>query len=252
MITDPLFYALAIPAVILLGFAKGGFAGLGLLAVPLMALTISPIQALAITLPIMLVQDAVTVWTYRHSWDPLNLKRLLPGAIIGVGLGYGLAAYVPEEAIALVLGLISIVFAIRRLIIERGANLPAAKTAGVRGGWFWGGLSGFTSMVAHAGGPPFQVYILPQRLHREILVGTGAIFFAILNVLKVGPFMLLGQFSTENMSTSAVLFPLAVAATFVGVWLVRRVQSDRFYTFIYILLIFVGGRLIWQGLSGLF
>jgi len=200
----------------------------------------------------MLVQDVVTVWAYRHSWDPLNLKRLLPGAIVGVGLGYGLAAYVPEQAIAFVLGLISVVFAIRRLVIERGGSLPIAKAAGIPGGWFWGGLSGFTSMVAHAGGPPFQVYILPQRLHREIMVGTGAIFFAILNVLKVGPFILLGQFSTENMSTSAALFPLAVVATFVGVWLVRRVESDRFYTFIYILLIFVGARLIWQGLSGLF
>jgi uncharacterized membrane protein YfcA len=106
-------------------------------------------------------------------------------------------------------------------------------------------------MVAHAGGPPFQVYILPQRLHREIMVGTGAVFFAILNVLKLGPFILLGQFSPENLATSAVLFPLAVAATFAGVWLVRRVESARFYTFIYILLIFVGGRLIWQALSGL-
>jgi uncharacterized protein len=252
MITDPLFYAVAIPAVILLGFAKGGFAGLGLLAVPLMSLTISPVQALAIVLPILLVQDAISVWAYRHSWDPINLKRLLPGATIGVGLGYALAAYVPEQAIALVLGLISVVFAIRRLLLERGGNLPKARSAGVRGGWFWGMLSGFTSMVAHAGGPPFQVYILPQRLHRDLMVGTGAIFFAILNVLKVGPFILLGQFSTENMSTSAMLFPLAVAATFVGVWLVRRVKSDRFYTFIYILLIFVGGRLIWQGASGLF
>ncbi len=251
MITDPLFYAAAIPAVILLGFAKVGFAGLGLLAVPLMALTISPVQALAITLPILLVQDAVTVWSYRHSWDALNLRRLLPGAIIGVGLGFALAAYVPEEAIGLTLGLISVVFAIRRLVLERGGKLPKATTAGVAGGWIWGGLSGFTSMVAHAGGPPFQVYILPQRLHREILVGTGAVFFAILNVFKVGPFILLGQFSTQNMATSAVLFPLAVAATFTGVWLVRRVESARFYTLIYILLIFVGGRLIWQALAGL-
>lgn len=251
MITDPVFFALAIPAVILLGFAKGGFAGLGLLAVPLMALTISPVQALAIVLPILLVQDAVGVWSYRHSWDPLNLKRLLPGAAIGIVLGFALAAYVPEEAIALTIGLISVVFAVRRLLLERGGKVPAATLAGVAGGWLWGGISGFTSMVAHAGGPPFQVYILPQRLHREIMVGTGAVFFAILNVLKLLPFMLLGQFSPENLATSAVLFPLAVAATFAGVWLVRRVESARFYTFIYILLIFVGGRLIWQALSGL-
>ncbi len=252
MITDPLFYAAAIPAVILLGFAKGGFAGLGLLAVPLLALTISPVQALAIVLPILMVQDVVTVWSYRHSWDALNIKRLLPGAILGIGLGFALAAYVPEEAVALTIGLISITFAIRRLILERGGKLPAATAAGVAGGWIWGGLSGFTSMVAHAGGPPFQVYILPQRLHREIMVGTGAVFFAILNVIKVTPFILLGQFSAENLSTSAVLFPLAVAATFAGVWLVRRIESDRFYTLIYILLIFVGGRLIWEALGGLF
>ena len=251
MITDPFFYALAIPAVILLGFAKGGFAGLGLLAVPLIALNVPPVQALAIVLPILLVQDAVGVWSYRHSWDPLNLKRLLPGATIGIGLGFALAAYVPEEAIALTIGTISILFAIRRLFLERGGKVPEARVAGIAGGWLWGGLSGFTSMVAHAGGPPFQIYILPQRLHREILVGTGAVFFAIVNLLKIGPFIMLGQFSPENLATSAVLFPLAVAATVAGVRLVRRVESARFYTFIYILLIFVGGRLIWQALSGL-
>jgi uncharacterized protein len=251
MISDPHFYAAAVPAVILLGLSKGGFAGLGLLAVPLMALTISPVQALAITLPILMVQDVVTVWSYRHSWDPLNLKRLLPGALIGIALGFALAAYVPEEAVALTLGLVSMIFALRRLFVEARGELPAAARAGVAGGWIWGLASGFTSMVAHAGGPPFQIYILPQRLHREILVGTGAVFFAILNVVKVAPFILLGQLSAENLSTSAVLFPLAVAATILGVWLVRRVESARFYTFIYILLIFVGGRLIWQGLAGL-
>lgn len=252
MISDPVFYLAAIPAVILVGFAKGGFAGLGLLAMPLMALTISPVQALAIMLPILMVQDVVTVWSYRHSWDRTNIQRLLPGALLGIAAGYFLAAYVSEDAVALTIGVVSVSFALRRLVLERRASPPAASVAGRIGGAVFGTLSGFTSMVAHAGGPPFQVYVLPQRLHREIVVGTGAIFFAILNVVKVVPFLMLGQFSAENLSTSLALFPLAVAATMAGIWLIRRIDSARFYTLIYILLLGVGGKLIHDGLGGLF
>lgn len=251
MIVDPAFYLTAIPAVILVGFAKGGFAGLGLLAMPLMALTISPVQALAIMLPILMVQDVVTVWSYRRSWDPTNIARLLPGAVIGIGIGYLLAAYVSEDAVALTIGVVAVSFALRRLVLERGGRMPQAAVAGRIGGAVWGMASGFTSMVAHAGGPPFQIYILPQRLHREIVVGTGAIFFAILNVIKVAPFFALGQFSPANLTTSLALFPLAVASTIAGIWAIRRIASERFYTLIYILLVFVGGKLIHDGVTGI-
>ena len=113
MITDPVFYAAAVPAVTLMGLAKGGFSGLGLLSLPLMALVVSPVQSAAIMLPILVVQDVVTVWAYRHSWDARNLAILVPSAALGILLGYLLAAFVSDAAVTLSVGLVSISFAVR-------------------------------------------------------------------------------------------------------------------------------------------
>ncbi len=106
-------------------------------------------------------------------------------------------------------------------------------------------------MIAHAGGPPFQIYVIPQRLPRDIFVGTGVMFFAAVNLIKVPPYLALGQFSRENLLTSAVLFPLAVASTLAGVWLVRRVAAERFYDIVYGLLLLLGVKLVIDGVSWL-
>jgi hypothetical protein len=251
MITNPLFYIAAVPAVTLLGLSKGGFSGLGLLSLPLMALVVSPVQAAAITLPILIVQDVVSVWAYRHTWDRRNLIILLPGAIIGILTGYLLAAKVSDAAVTLTVGVISVAFAIRRLIVERGGKEPLASKADVPRGLLWGWVTGFTSMIAHAGGPPFQIYVMPQRLPRDIFVGTGALFFALNNWIKVPPYLALGQLTGENLLTAAALFPVAIASTWAGVLLVRRVSGQSFYTLVYLLLILVGAKLIYDGASAL-
>jgi uncharacterized protein len=251
MITDPLFYAAAVPAVILLGLSKGGFRGIGLLALPMMALVISPIRAAAILLPILIVQDSVAVWAYRRAWDARNLMILLPSAAVGVVLGYLLAEYVSDAGISLAMGLLSILFAARQLWLERGGAAAPSKPGGVAAGWFWGILTGFTSLIVSAGGPTFQIYIMPQRLARDIFVGTGCIFFAVLNWIKIPPFFALGQLTPENLTTSFALFPLAIASTWAGVLLVRRVSGERFYTLIYALLVLVGLKLTWDGIAGL-
>ena len=251
MITDPLFYVAAVPAVVLVGLGKGGFVGLGSLALPLMALVTSPVRAAAVMLPILIVQDLVSVWAYRRHWDRRSLAALLPGAVIGIGLGYLLAARVPDAAVELAVGLISVGFALRRVYAERFA-VPAIRPKPSRAaGWFWGAVSGFTSLIANAGGPPFQVYILPQQLPHEIFVGTGVLLFATVNWIKVPPFIALGQLTRENLMTSVTLFPIAIAATWAGVLLVRRVSGRRFYTIIYALLLLVGLKLTWDGLKGL-
>jgi uncharacterized membrane protein YfcA len=251
MITDPFFYAAAVPAVLLLGLAKGGFSGLGLLSLPLMALVVSPVRSAAIMLPILIVQDAVTVFVYRHTWDRKNLVILLPSAILGILTGYLVASRVSDAAVSLAIGVIAIAFAARRLIADRGIRRPEAIPARVGPGLFWGCVMGFTSMISHAGGPPFQIYVMPQRLPRDVFVGTGAICFAIINWLKVPPYAALGQFTPANLATSAVLFPVAILSTWAGVWLVRRVGGDRFYTLVYGLLVLVGGKLALDGLRAL-
>jgi hypothetical protein len=249
MILDPAYLAAMVPAVILVGLAKGGFSGLGLLSLPLMALVLSPVRAAAIMLPILIVQDMVSVWAYRREFDKRNLATMLPGALLGVLAGYLLASRVSDAAVGLAVGLISVGFAARRLFASR-AQQPVTKAA-LLPGTVWGAVCGFTSMIAHAGGPPFQIYVMPQRLPPPAFVGTGAIFFALINLMKVGPYLALGQFSHENLMASAALFPLAILATLAGVWLVRRVPAERFYTIIYWLLVVVGLKLVFDGFAGL-
>lgn len=251
MITDIDFYLVAIPAVTLWGLSKGGFAELSALSLPLMALVISPIRASSIVLPILIVQDAISVWAYRRTWDRRNLAILLPGSCFGILLGYFFAARVPDAALSLALGLISVTFAVRRLILELRSVLPAPAKARLAPGLLWGTICGFTSLVANAGGPPFQVYIMPQRLPRDIFVGTGVVFFALVNWIKVPPFIALGQFTRENLLTSVAMFPLAIASTWAGILLVRRVDGARLYKIIYVLLVLVGAKLVWSGANGL-
>jgi uncharacterized membrane protein YfcA len=147
---------------------------------------------------------------------------------------------------------VSLAFAVRRLVAERRARAPAPTPADVPRGLVWGSVMGFTSMIAHAGGPPFQIYVMPQRLPRDVFIGTGAIFFALINWLKVPPYIALGQFSQENLTTAVALFPVAVISTWLGVLLVRRVSGERFYTVIYALLVVVGLKLLWDGSTALF
>jgi hypothetical protein len=247
---DPLFYLAAIPAVILLGLSKGGFSGLSSLAMPLVALAISPVKAAAIVLPILIVQDWVSVWAFRRDWDLRNLAILAPAGAIGVAAGWLMAARVDEQAVRLAVGLISVGFVAFMLLRDRLAS-AAATEATVAPGLFWGAVAGFTSFVSHTGAPPTMVYLLPQRLTPRIFAGTSAILFAIVNLLKVGPYFALGQFSRDNLSASASLLPVAVASTFAGVWLVRRVSAERFYVVVLALTFLVGVKLIWDGAWGL-
>ncbi len=246
---DASFYALAALAVVLLGLSKGGLSGLGALAVPLMALKIAPVQAAAITLPIMIAQDWVGVYAFRRDVDRRNLVILLPAAIVGIVLAYLMAKRVNEDVVRLAIGLISVGFVGLTLLRER---LSAhARRAEVGPGLFWGAAAGFASFVSHSGGPPFLVYTMPQRLKTSTFAGTSALFFAAVNLLKVPPYLMLGQFSRANLMISLTLLPLAVVSTLGGVWVVRRVSADKFYNFILVVTFGLGVKLIYDAARGL-
>lgn len=249
MLTDPTFYLVAILAVTLMGLAKGGFAGVGAIAMPLLALVISPVQAAAILLPVLIVQDVVGVWAFRKSWDRGTLTLLIPSAAAGIVLGYLLAAEVSTTAVLAALGAISMIFASYRLWTSRGGRVQMPRNAPAPLGVALGVASGFTSQIAHAGQPPFQMWVLPKNLAPTTLAGTNAIFFAVINWLKVPAYLALGQFTKANLTAAALLMPVAIATTFAGVWLVRRVKAERFYTIIYVLMIAVGAQLLWKAVS---
>jgi uncharacterized membrane protein YfcA len=244
VIQDPVFYLLAVPAVILLGLSKGGLAGVGSLALPMLVLVIDPVQAAAILLPILIAQDIVGVWSFRKHLDWYVLGWTLPGATLGILIGYLFAASVSADAVMALVGSISIAFGAYRLWLDRRPKpTPGVPSPGWVGA-LAGVASGFTSQIAHAGAPPFQLWVLPRRLPRDMLVGTWAVYFAALNWIKVPAFAALGQFTRTNVLTAAALLPVAIVSTFAGVWLVRRIDGERFYTIIYWLMILVGVILI--------
>lgn len=246
MIQDPLFYLLAVPAVVLLGVSKGGLTGAGALALPLMVLVIDPVQAAAIMLPILIAQDTVGVFAFRRHLDGYVLGWTLPGATIGILIGYLFAASVSSVAVMTLVGVISIAFGVYRLWLGRhGPPKAGASSPGWIGSLF-GVVSGFTSQIAHAGAPPFQLWVMPRHLKRDVLVGTSAVYFAALNWIKVPAFAALGQFTRPNLLTAAALLPVAIVSTFAGVWLVRRIDGERFYKIVYCLMILVGVLLLFE------
>lgn len=244
---DPWFWALGIPAVILMGLAKGGFIGVGTLAIPMMALAVSPVQAAAVLLPLLIVQDAVGVWSYRRTWNRRIMLIFMPGGFIGLAIGYWYAATLSEAWILMAVGLISLLFGVQRLWVERHGRAAPSHRLPDWIGVLLGVGSGVGSQIAHAGGPPFLLYVLPQRLQRDEFVGTTIVLFATLNWIKVGTYSALGQFTPANLLASAVLMPIAIAATFAGVWLVRRVEPERFYLIVNMLMALLGVKLIWDG-----
>ena len=237
------FLFVAFIAVLLVGLAKGGFSGIGMAATPLLALTMPPLQALAILLPILLMQDVISVWWYRHDWDGWNVKVMLPGAVIGVGLAWALASVVPDDAVRLLIGVIGVVFVLNVWF----GKMPPPRRPSAASGVFWGAGAGFTSTIASAGMPPFSIHVLPQRMDKMRLVGTVTMFFAAVNVMRVVPYFALGHLSRQSLMISVALMPLAIATNFLGFWLVQRIPTGPFYRITYALMFAISAVLLVQG-----
>jgi uncharacterized membrane protein YfcA len=249
VLLDPWFYLVSIPGVMLYGIAKGGFGGpIPILAVPLMALVMPPTQAAAILLPILLVMDALVVKTYWGIYDRKALHVLLPGALVGVLVGYLLAGAMNEHYMRILIGILSLGFGAQSFV-SLGSTI--GKEHGAAGGSFFGALSGFTSFSIHAGGPPFTMYLMPKQLTPLTYAGTAGIFFAVVNTVKVVPYYALGQFSSENLLFSLALVPLAPLGVKIGHYLVQRSEPGFYYRVISFFLVVLGVKLLWDGLAGL-
>jgi len=241
LLSDPLFVAAALVGVVLLGVSKGGFFGLGVMALPLMSLFVPPLQAGAIILPVAIAQDVLTVWTYRKNWSAWNLKLMLPSMTAGVGIAWLMAAALSAAHIRLSIGLIAALFVIRHWASGRFERFihPNAATAVI-----FGTIGGVTTMLANAGGPAWQMHLLPQRLDKLTYVGTVTILFASSNVIKVPAFATLGYMTWDNLLVGAALLPVAVLANYAGIWLVRRTPVDLFFRIAYVLMFLIAVELI--------
>lgn len=246
-ITDPVFYAVAIPAVLITGLAKSGFAsGFGSLATPMLALTLPAPQAAAIMLPLLLAMDATGLQQMWRDRDGALVRRLLPWGVLGIGVGTLLFGLLSSKAVAGLLGALTLAFLAQRLFfpLRRDvAQLPAWV------GRLCSGTAGFTSFVAHAGGPPLMAYVLPMRLAPPVAAATMAVYFAAINGVKLVPYAALGLMDLRNLATSLLLLPLAPLGVWAGVWLVRRVDPTWFYRLAYVGMFAAGVKLLWDGLA---
>ncbi len=247
--TGPAVLLAGCVAVALVGLSKGGLGGaFALRGVPVLALVMPPVQAAALLLPLLLMMDVVSLWAWRGFFDRATLVAMLPAAALGIGVGWLTAAATPEALVRLLVGLVALAFVARAARPRRAVVAAKPRRASA---WFWGALAGFTSFVAHAGGPPFQVHALPLRLDPKVFTGTSVIFFAVVNAVKVVPYAALGQFDARTLVSAAVLFPLAILAVRAGVALVRRMRPAVFYPFMYVMVALVSLRLVYDGVRGL-
>lgn len=246
MITDWYFYAVTIPAVLLLGISKSGFgAGFGSLAVPMMALAVTVPQAAAILMPVLLLMDILGMAAFRKDFDMKLLKFLIPYGLVGIVIGALLFKLLDAHTVAGIVGVFTLLFLAQRLLFPpKVDSAPPPKWLGA----LLTATSGFTSFIAHAGGPPINAYMIPLRLSPVKFTATLAFFFFVINLSKWIPYAWLGLLDTRNMTTSLVLLPIAPIGVFVGVRLARRINQVLFYRLVYLGMFLTGTKLVWDAL----
>ena len=241
------FWICAFVAVIFVGIAKAGFGGgVGVLSTPLIALTIPATDAVALMLPILIICDIFAVNHYRMHFDRRSIKLLLPGALLGITAGAIFFGFFRDNQRVLQfgIGLLALSFVLFQTChtvilgaLERRQPSPAE-------GILMGFTSGFASTLAHAGGPPVAIYLLPQKLPRSLFVGTTVIFFAVINLTKLIPYSLLGLFKMGNLITILLLAPLTYVGVRLGIYLNRRFTDRWFNRVVYIVLSLTGLQLL--------
>jgi uncharacterized membrane protein YfcA len=241
-----LYWALVITGVTISALSKGGFGGgLGMASVPLMSWVMPPAQAAAIMLPLLVLMDAIGVWAYRRNWDRRAVIALLPGALAGIGtLAFG---WLSDDMVRILLGGVSILFALD-WFFRPAARLGRADRPGPVPGLLLGGAAGFTSTLAHAGGPPANLYLVPLKLDKTVFVGTMTILFAVINLAKLPPYFAIGLFDGTILSTILWMLPVAALAMLAGVWMHHRVSDRWFYPLCVGFVLLTGVKLLWDGI----
>jgi uncharacterized membrane protein YfcA len=247
-ITDPWFYALAVPAVLMTGLAKSGFAsGFGSLATPMLALAVPAPQAAAVMLPLLIAMDATGLQQMWRHRDRALVRQLVPWGVLGIGVGTVMFGVLSDRAVSGLLGALTLLFLAQRLLWPiRAEGTPPPRWAAP----LCSTTSGFTSFVAHAGGPPLMAYVLPLKLAPVVASATMAVYFAVINLVKLVPFGALGLLDARNLATSLLLLPVAPLGVWLGVWLVRRIDPTWFYRLAYVGMGVAGFKLLYDGVFG--
>ena len=235
------YFVLAGLASLLVGLSKGGLPTVGMLAVPLLSLFMSPVKAAVLLLPIYVISDVVSVWLYRKDFSAPNLKILIPAGLLGVLIGWLTASFTSDNAVKLMIGCMGVGFCLNTWLRKTPQDKQPVNP---KKGWFWGTMAGFTSFISHAGGPPFQIYVLPQRLPKIQFAGTATLLFAVINAAKIWPYQLLQPYSHDDLMRAADLIPFALVGTVLGAYITKRIADVWFYRFVQAGLFVVSLKLI--------
>ena len=241
------YLILASLGALLIGMSKGGLPMVGMMSVPLLSLVMSPVKAAVLLLPLFVISDVVGVWLYRRQYSAPNLKILIPAGVMGVFIGWLTASMISDQTIKFIIGLVGVGFCLQ-IWFRRGQSLEPQPANKVKG-YFWGIVAGFTSFISHAGGPPFQIYMLPQKLPKAEFAGTATSLFAIINLSKILPYQNLSPYSQEDLMKAAVLVPMALLGTYLGAYLTRRINDVWFYKLVQTGLFLVSCKLIWDAVG---
>ena len=241
------FWVCAVLAVMVVGLAKAGFTGgIGVLAAPFLAMVMPIADAVALLMPLIIVTDVFTVYQYRNSYDLGILKRFAPYAILGVCVGtlfFNFFRY-HETILRVSIGGLVIIFVGIRIIQRLRTGTLKKRTPGQVQTVVLGLLTGFAAMIAHAGGPIGNMYLLPQKLPRRLHMGTAAVLFFALNIVKLIPYTVLGLLAAVDLTTLLILTPVTFISVKVGVFLNSRVSDVWFARVVYALLLFTGFQLL--------
>jgi uncharacterized protein len=258
--TDPLFYAFAVPAVLLAGVSKAGFGGAtgGLAVVLITQATQSPATAAAIMLPLLCGIDLFGVKAYWTRIDWSLLKRMLPAAIIGTIIGALTWRHLSVPGLKAMLGTIAIAFPLQWWWKDWRASRANATTrvaesnrADFVRALAWCGLAGFTSFVAHAGGPPVLAYLMPKKMDKSLQVGTMSFFFLIVNYAKLPQYIAVGQFTPQVLGSSLVLAPFIPLGVWLGLKLHAKLSQKAFQQTCYVLMLVMGSKLLLESIPKL-
>ena len=240
---------IALAAIFLIAFMKGAFGGgFAIVGIPLLSIGMDPVTAGGLLAPLFIAMDLAALRYWKPStWSKPDLVRLLPGLVIGIGLGYGLFRLLDHRAIAIVMALVTLLFV--GLWLARGAEVairPRSTSKAVAAGL----ASGVTTMVAHSGGPPLAMYLLPLGLSKEVYAGTTSLFFTVGNALKAGPWLLLMKPDASLWILMAICLPAIPAGVWLGWRLHARLDQRQIYRACYGLLVVTALKLLWDGVSG--
>ncbi len=242
-----LAWLLAPIATVLIAGLKGAFGGgFALLGIPLLALAMDPVEAGAMLAPLFILMDVAAFRYWKPgTWSRPDLRLLIPGLVIGTAVGTAVVAFSPRDWVALAMAVVTLGFA-AKFFLGGGEVRPGRRVAwkGVAAGT----ASGVTTMLAHAGGPPLAIYLLPLGLPKAVYAGTTSIYFTVANLLKVGPWLL----AAPPTPSTWLLMGFCVPFVWLGVWggwrLHQRLDQKRLYWWCHALLVVTGLKLLWDGL----